>query len=238
MTDFLRTQQDIAFALLADGQLLNINVVTRDRLLQEWESAGDQTYIAEVLAMQTLRNGRKGCAVVVERPAALVNNPNIPGPEMRLRLNCLVVEHVETNEAKDNGTRQPADWVAQRIASLLHLHPLGTSQLLCDSGAITEDKEFAPMRAYRVNFIMRLPREDDTRLTIPSVAENSLSVTFTAGNVLDLVYYTTDGTYPCAVNTSATLYSGAFTVASGTVLRWAAYRDGMTQSGVGQATIT
>jgi hypothetical protein len=75
---------------------------------------------------------------------------------------------------------------------------------------------------------------------MPTIAETApLTVQLIERTLGSDIYYTTDGSFPREGKASATLYTEPFMVASGTKVRWAAYKEGIDLgSDVGQAIIT
>lgn len=91
---------------------------------------------------------------------------------------------------------------------------------------------------YEVTLKGRLRMPAESRVAVPTIAEAALTVTLTNQTSGATIYYTTDGSFPGAGNSAAHVYSTPFTVTSGTVVRFAAYKTGLSGSHVVQRTIT
>ncbi len=238
-TDFIRPQNDVAHVLLSDEWLNNVNIVTRDRIIADESKLPDKTLALEVLAYITGRNGRHGCGVIIEKPGIDVENPNLPGPEMFLRISLLIVEEPLANNSAALGTLLPADQVAQRCLESLHgLAVEGMGELWADRNAIvpTEEVGGGGLREFRVNLRARLQRAQSERPAFPEITENAGTISLSHTDASAVLYYTTDGTYPGPSNTKATRYADPFAVEDGTVIRAAAYVTGQTPGHATQTT--
>lgn len=233
MTDFVQLQEDLTQALLSATQLANINIVQLRKLRLQSEVDSAVIYTKQ-------RNGKAGCGILVEMPTGEVKKPNVPGPELTLVCSFLVVEQPMINLNPTTGTQMTAEEALQNVLDIFHQWQVD------DMGAFyAAPKPFEPVDAtpgtvaYRVRFTLASPKQPTVRLTQPSIAENALEITLanSADNPDAAIYYTTDGSYPAKteVNPGSTLYTVPFTVNSGDTIRWAAYRDGNTQSDVGSA---
>lgn len=238
-TDFVKLQNFVAHALLSDDDLSSVNIVTRERLLADESRLPDRTLAVEVLAYLTVRNGRKGCGVIVEKPEFQVGHPNLPGPEGDIVLTCLVLEDRITNSGPVTGTQRPADQVSQRLMEVLHGYQMeGFGQLFCDANAMLAATDFEPLVGYRCAFRLRMPRGQTARVEQPTISEESLSVTLACATEEAMIYFTTDGSFPGPSNPGATLYAGPFDVEEGDVINAAAFKAGLAPSHVIQATVT
>jgi hypothetical protein len=242
MINFTQLQTDFAHALRGDDWLRNVNIVTRHDLNNPdtLKLLPDKTLAAEVLCYITPRNGRKGCGVIVEVPEVGVASGNLPGPEFDLALTCLILEDPVTNLAPQTGTLKPADQVAQRILEVGHgwrIEPHG--EFFARGPSLREAADFEPLRAFRCQLNLKLPRTQTTRTALNqnSISEASGEITLTVPEGAE-IYYTTDGTFPGPGNPAATIYSGVFTATAGTVIRWAAYKVDELPSFAGYATVT
>jgi hypothetical protein len=109
----------------------------------------------------------------------------------------------------------------------------------------SESNDFRKLGYKAIDITLRtaIPLEDITQCTLPAITEEALEVTL-AGDAEDTIYYTTDGSFPGSANkpgadsAGAVEYAAPFTVASGTTVRWAAYRSGRRGSDIGSATIS
>lgn len=238
MTDLVQLQNDFAHALLGDEWLQDVNVITRWRLLDEDVKRADREYAAEVLAYLTPRNGKKGCGIIVEVPEVSVASGNLPGPEFDLSLVCLILEDPITNQGPQTGTLKPADQVAQRILDIGHgwqVEPLG--EFYAKGSSMVRATDFEPLRAFRCRLNLKLPRTQTARAALPTIAEDAGTITLTVADGVDC-YYTTDSTFPGPGNPYAQPYAAAFTVDTGTIVRWAGFQTDKLPSYIGQVTVT
>ncbi len=251
-TDFIKLQEDVAHCLLCDEWLSDVNVLTRDKLLNAETLARlpDKTLAAEVLAYIIPRNkgGKKGCGIIVEKPEFDVTKPNMPGPQGDLIIVCLILEDRLVNEAPSSGTLKPADQVAQRILENTHGWRIGNQgAFYADTKAIVNAKEFEDLGlcAYRARIRCTLSRLQTDRVQPVVITTDGLEVTLTCATADADIYYTdrTDDAlsgadFPGPSNTGAKLYEAPFTVESGTIIRAAAYKNDYLGSNVTSETIS
>ena len=238
-TNFVRLQNFVGHYLGSYTALDNVNIVTRERLLLDESRLPDKTLALEVLAYITPRNGRKGAGIIIEKPGFQVNAPNLPGPEGFITLQILILEDRLTNLSPTTGTLLAADQIGQTLMDALHWHQIeGFGQMFCDNGAMVAAEDFEPIVGYRLNFKIRMPRGQTTKVAQPTITEAALEITLACSTSAADIYYTTDESYPGRSNPGAILYAAPFTVASGTIVNAAAYKDGLTPSHMIQATVT
>jgi len=238
MIDFVQLQNDFAQVLQGDEWLRDINIVTRYKLLLDDVKRPDRSLAIETLAYLTPRNGRKGVGIIVEVPEVQVASGNLPGPEMGLILSCLILEDPITNWGPQTGTLKASDQVAQRIIEVGHgwsLMPHG--ELYAKGATLVVARDFEPLRGYRVALNLRMPRTQTTRVAPVEIAEDAGTITLTVPSGAT-GYVTTDGSFPGPGNPAAMIYGGPFGVTAGTVLRWAAYQEGLLPSAAGHAVVT
>jgi hypothetical protein len=142
------------------------------------------------------------------------------------------------------GTLLAADFIAQIILEIAHGWNLNfQSDFVADRNAMSEAKEWQPLRAYKVLHRMVLSRAQTTRIETPTLTPDSPApgqITMNPpGNAPDAsMYYTTDGDSPAPDNPKAVLYTQPIVPAAGTtLLRWAAFKPGFLNSAFAQVTI-
>jgi hypothetical protein len=196
----------------------------------------------------TAKNGRKGCGILVRMPAIRGIQPNVAAPQGEVLAAIDVVENPEIN-FNPGGTQLTAEEIARAVRTTLHQFAIeGKILLYQDEKAIEPlpglEKEYAGCLGYRVLLRGRMSELPVTKCLLPTISapEQTVTLSTTEGGVS--IYYTTDGSFPGAVNLAtatppgtALLYTAPFTVSSGTVVRWASYSAGHQGSDVGQATI-
>ena len=202
------------------------------RLITSYEVAGPAQLFSG-------RNGRSGLSVLVGMPALIVEHPDVPEPDLTVRLPVRVHELRDTNMTPNTGTMIPCETAAAQV--LRTLHPLaieGLCELYAERVFTKPVEEFEGIVSYEVLFKGRLPLASLPRTALPQINDDGVGnvtlVNVTAGAA---IYYTTDGTFPGQGNGGAPIYREPFFMATGTVVRWAAYATGMLGSDVGQAEI-
>ena len=250
LTDFKQLQRDAAFAYASDSRLQTVNIITREQLLADQSRLPDETLAAEVLGYITPRNGKQGICVIVEKPRFEVPNPSAPGPQGEIVIESLVLEDQLTNMDPAEGTGLAADYVAQVILEIAHGWNLNfQSDFVADRNAMAEAKEWQPLRAYKVQHRMVLSRAQTTRITTPTLIQDSPSagmITLTNDPATPdaVIYYTLDGDSPAPDNVrddgqcGSHLYTAPIVAPVGTtVFRWAAFKAGYLNSAFAQVNI-
>jgi hypothetical protein len=204
-----------------------------------------QSEIDEALSSATFDPGQTGklpgATIEVLMPTIQTNLVNAPGPVVTLEQRLTVKENPAINLA-GGGTGLTAEEIAVQILQTLHQFYLGgiCQALYPAPEAIEANGNFPGLVAYdvvlRATFNLTPPAR--TGCPLPP-AEESLTLTFAppASDPSAIIFYTTDGSFPGPGNASAASYAIPFTVAGGTVIRWAAYASGKLGSSTGMATI-
>jgi hypothetical protein len=99
------------------------------------------------------------------------------------------------------------------------------------------EKEFPGCLGYRVLLRGRMSEEAAGKSALPRITAPGQTVSLSSTDAGAAIYYTTDGSFPGPGNAGARVYEGPFTVAGGTVARWAGYAPGLMGSDAGQAVI-
>lgn len=232
MSKLVQLQDDIFAKLLSEPLLAQINIVQERK--QTLENETDATLI-----WTTLRNGRKGCGVLVEMPGISVKSPNLPGPEHFYSVNLVVMEEPTTNFGPQTGTLQDAESIAERVLQCLcHVTIEDVGSLYAAPTAIRPTNEFPGVLAYRVALQMRSLIDPTGKTPLPAIAEAAGTITLSPDAADDQIYYTVDDSFPGSGNATARVYDAPFTVDVGTVVRYAAYRANLFGSDVGRVTVT
>jgi hypothetical protein len=211
-----------------------------------------QSEIDEVLSSATFDPGQSGklpgATIEVLMPTIKTNLVNAPGPVVTLEQRLTVKENPSINLALDSnndplGVNLTAEEIAVEILQTLHQFYLGgiCQALYPAPEAIVPNSKFPGLVSYDVvlQATFNLTPPARTGCPLPPTDE-SLTLTFAppASDPEAAIYYTTDGSFPGPGNASATSYTVPFAVASGTVIRWAAYISGKLGSSTGMATVT
>ncbi len=229
-------QDDCADKLNSEDLFSTISVVAVRKLQIVSE-------IARRLPHLTVKNSKVGCGVLVGMPVIDVVDPNVPGPQLEVRLPFRVQENPTINQGS-GGTQKSAEEVALNILKIVHQFQLaGFVGFYGDKGAITPNTEFEGLVTYDVTLTGRLGTTPLTKCAMPTIAEATLTITLACATSGAAIYYTADGTFPGSTNLvsnggTAVLYTVPFAVTSGTVVRYAAFKTGLIGSDVGRAIIS
>lgn len=235
MNPILQIQSDFTDKLLSEAWFADIQIRSLRKMIVSSE-------LQASLLFAQARTGRDkiGAGVLVEMPTLSAKGPNLPTPAGLLTCTLLVVEDPLLNHGA-KGTTLEAEVIATRVLDTLHpLQIEGVGAFFGDKNAIEPvvgDERFPRQVCYRVTLKTECRRESIARCLLPAISENALTVTLTPLTVGAPIYYTLDESFPGAGNAAALTYSAPFTVASGTVVRWAAY-NGLSGSDIGSATIS
>lgn len=231
MIDLVKLQEDWTHKLLSEPALNRINVVQLRKLVIE-------SQIDFKLLTKTARNGRLGCGAVIEMPTFSVPSASAPGPQGAFDLTVLVAEMPLLNMSAASGTLQSAEEVAMRIVEIGHQFFMrDTAEFIAGKQAL-EPAEFEKGHiAYRVRFSFLHAPTPAARVAVPAIAEAAGTLTLTCATAGAAIFYTTDDSFPGLGNSRAVPYTDPFLVEPGTVVRVAAYLDGMSGSDVDRATI-
>lgn len=235
----LRLQNDCAQLLLSDTFLENVNIATRDEIIANESKLPDKTIAAEVLVYTTIRNGRKGCGVIVEKPELLRGLADRPGTHLQILITFLILEDPLLCWAQTSGALKGSFTVGERILQLFEWWSAGDrAEFQIATDALTPAIEFEPLRAWRANVLCDYPTGQIAGVLCPTaeIADGLCALTNQTEGAE--IYYTLDESFPARgpSNPGATKYTVPFAVESGTVIRWAAYLNDQLPSIVGQQT--
>jgi hypothetical protein len=244
--DLVAVQKEFACLIGSDEQLLRVNIATRDYIMANASQLPDETLAAEVLVYITPRegaDGRIGCGIIVERPGLRIPQSVSPGPQKILALEFLILEDRLINNGPTEGTGIASDWIAQRLVELGHNYYLeGIGEFHADPNAIQAARDFAPLDAWRVTLLCHLETQTPNRVTLPTISADELDRTVLTNVTADAeIFYTTDESMPAragAGNPGSVRYEAPVALETGTVIRWAAYKNDLLPSHVGKRTIT
>lgn len=226
-------QQELADRLAADAYFADITVLTE-------RTADIQNTIDRALKVATLKGGKIGAAVVVGLFSGDVERDGVPGPEFsNAALRIQVTEHVLFNSGA-NGTGKAAVDVSARVAQLLHHYrPTGLGETILITGSdavqpVPPNQLETGTIAYQVRVGLSLTPAVLEKVAIPGISVAGVglpkTVTLTCATSGAAIYYTTDYSYPSAVNTEATLYAAPFEISAACLLRVVAHKSGLAAS--------
>ncbi len=221
-------QPDLAAKLASEDYFLDIALaqVREERL---------QSEIDQALGGLRSKGGKIGVGVEILMPRIKASHPGAPGPLCLLEQVFRVKENPILNLGA-LGTGKSAEAIALQLLQVLHGFCLEgvLGAFYAAPDALSPNRDFAPLVACDVKLLANFPLPPLPKLAAPLLTAPGLSVALAgAGNI----YFTTDGSLPGPGNLAAQLYSAPFAVASGTVVRTAAYAPNFTGSDVLMATI-
>ena len=229
-------QPDVYYKLLSEPLFENVAVFKiRDKRLD--------SEVNRALAGLQGRNGKGGASIEVLMPSLKGALPETAGPICTLEQKFLVKEQPSVNQGA-NGTGLSAEQIAVNIAQTLQLFYLGGAMQGFYAAPTFYHyqpvKEDAPFLVIAVTLQATFALTALTRTLAPAASAAAGSVTLAdnqpgGGSV---IYYTTDGSFPGSGNEAAHIYSGPFAVASGSVVRTAAYNGSLQGSMVDTFTVT
>jgi Fn3 associated len=229
-------QPDVYYKLLTEAWFENIAIFkTREKRLD--------TEVNRALTGLGGRNGKGGATIEVLMPSLKSALPETAGPVCTLEQKFIVKEQPTVNQ-NANGTGLSVEQIAVNIAQTFQLFYLGGP--MQGFYAAPEFYRYEPMPddapfiAVAVTLHATFALSALTRIIVPGVSAIAETVTLTdqqpgGGSA---IYYTTDGSFPGSGNPTATQYSIPFTVASGTVVRVAAYNGTLQGSMVDTFVVT
>jgi hypothetical protein len=218
-------QPDVCNKLLSEPYFASIAIFAiREKRLD--------TEVNRALSGLQGRNGKGGATIEVLMPTLKTALPDTPGPVCILEQTFIVKEQPTVNLGA-NGTGLTCEEIAVNLAQTFQLFFLGgPMQGFYAAPAFYKylnegrDKPFVAIQVVLNATLVLTPLQ---RTVVPAAAAEAQTVTLTdqqpgGGSV---IYYTTDGSFPGSGNPNAIEYATPFTVASGTVVRTAAYNGAL-----------
>ncbi len=218
-------QPDVYNKLLSEAYFANVAIFAiREKRLD--------TEVNRALSGLQGRNGKGGATIEVHMPTLKTALPDTGGPVCILEQKFIVKEQPTVNLGA-NGTGLTCEQIAVNLAQTFQLFFLGgplqgfyaapAFYKYIDAGANK------PCVAIQVVLNATFVLTALQRTLAPGAAAAAQTVTLTdqqpgGGSI---IYYTTDGSFPGSGNPNAVQYTTPFTVASGTVVRTAAYNGNL-----------
>lgn len=229
--DMEKLQSDVTDKLNSEELFDLVNVVSLRKLqILSEVTAG--------LVFLTAKGGKLGAGLLVGMPTIEVPDPDVPGPELKVVIAVRSMENPTINQDATQGTLLTAETNAINALQVLHqLGIEGLGNLYASRRAVVPNTDTEGVVAYDVFLEATLPSALIVQVAQPVAAENGLTVTLTNVTAGATIYYTTDDSFPGKGNPAALLYAGPFVVASGTKVRWAAYKTGMRGSDIGRVIV-
>lgn len=176
-------------------------------------------------------DGKSGLAVLVLMPD--VEMPNANSLTMRFEpvFTIRVRELPMINEGAD-GTGISAEQCALNIIKALHQRSAGGNPFYADKKVIREVSGDTAGITYDVVFRSDASEAKRRFVAVPALSHAAPLVTMTCATSGAAIYYTTDGSFP---DKAGTLYAAPVgSLPTGTVIRAAAYKDGLSGSDVAE----
>lgn len=242
-TNLIQLQRFVAHCLMCDDWLANVNVATRDELMQNLSRLPDDTIAAESLVYVTPRNGKSGAGIIVEAPEVAPKLFNVAGPQGDVFIECLILEDVLQNESADTGTLRAADQIGQKILDICqHWVIEGLGTFAATENGLKKDETWHPLRAWKARIKIAMNRAQTERVARvefawASTSPNTTPVALSCATVGAQIFYTTDESFPGASNPAAKHYVAPIEASAGTVLLAAAFKQGMIQSAVARRVV-
>jgi hypothetical protein len=231
-----RVQLDIAARLEASAFFESIPVfIFRPRAALT--AAQIQDRINSALGALTTQNGKAGLCATILMPLLDTQRQELPGPYLHLKCIIRLQENVMVNMGS-SGTQIPCEDAAIAAAQILHLWTPGATAgiLRVAPEAITPNPAFEGKVTYDVLLESELDLECLPKTVQPFISVSEETASITCADPDAAIYYTLDGTVPWAGNetypSTAVLYSGAFEVETGSLVRAAAFTAGKLGSDV------
>lgn len=233
--EFLETlQSDIVAILRATPTLADVNVIPEDD--------GDMNQkIAQGLGTMQTTSGKRGCMAVVLLPEVTAAEANLPGPPMTVECKIQIIEQTLINRAGPHGSFVRSSVGAMHALHALHHHGLATHSLYPPP---SKPIEAVPVKAGHLSHMVTLlarykglqgPGKPGA-VTGQMVGDPEAMELTTATDPAE-IYYTTDGKYPTPQ--CGTLYTAPIeNLAAGTVVRAAAYAEGLMPGPLTEIEIT
>jgi hypothetical protein len=214
-------QPDVYNKLLSEAYFANIAIfAVREKRLD--------TEVNKALSGLQGRNGKGGATIEVLMPTLKTALPDTAGPVCILEQKFVVKEQPTVNLGA-NGTGLTCEQIAVNLAQTFQLFFLGgPMQGFYAAPSFykyiegSSDKAFVAIQVV-LNATFVLTALQRTAGPAASAAAQTVTLTDQQPGGGSIIYYTTEGSFPGSGNPNATQYTTPFTVASGTIVRTAAY---------------
>lgn len=231
-----RLQADITAKLLSESALATVNILSLRKLLTS-------SQVPSSAIWETSRGGKLGTGILVSMPF-IDGDKAQPGDNsitIKVPIRCFELPDLAQGASGPGLTAEEIALTCRRLLRGMVCEPL--TALTTEGRSIEPDempKEHEGVLQYVLTVQAKLGVATDNRCKVPTISAPGLTVTLTnhADNADASIYYTTDDTFPGSGNAAATLYSAPFAVLSGTIVRFAAYKSGLSGSIAARRTIT
>lgn len=205
-------QADIHARLSSDPYFADIVVLLNEKgiLLDDIEST---------LKVFTVKSGKKGAAVIVDRPLREVTNPNGSGPEFDITVPVSIFEMPLLNRAT-GGTEKPIEEITSRIMHLMHLWRSqgSVAQIYMDKDAVSPLVGTDKIIITEIQLRSRMRFASPVRVAMPVFSGTASALGIGCNTDAATIYYTSDGSFPWSGNPAATRYGITITTESGQII--------------------
>ena len=205
-------QADVHARLSADSFFSDVLVLLNEKglIIDDVDSA---------VKLFTAKSGKKGAAVVVDRPFREVKAPEASGPEFDVTVPVSVFEMPLINRAT-GGTTKTIEEICSHVMHVMHGTKLSSNlgQVYIDKDAVTPVVGTEKIIVSEIQLRTRLRFAPPARVTTPTFSGNAAALSIGCNTTAATIYYTTDGSFPWLGNTAATKYGITITSEDGTVI--------------------
>lgn len=229
-----RLQADITAKLLSESALATVNILSLRKLLTSSQVPSSAIWM-------TARGNKLGTGILVSMPF-IDGDRAQPGDNsitIKVPIRCFELPDLAQGASGPGLTAEEIALTCRRLLRGMVCEPL--TALTTEGRSLEPDdmpKEHEGVLQYVLTVQARLGIAADTRCAVPTISESALTVTLAPVTSGSSIYYTTDDTFPGSGNAAATLYTAPFAVVSGTVVRFAAYKSGLSGSIAARRIIT
>jgi hypothetical protein len=206
------------------GRITNDAYFSTIVVLEERKGVTDED-LAQTLASNTKRGGKKGAAIVICDPFFDIDNSSGPGPRIDPTIYIRCITRPMVNEAP-SGANARVKQMATNICKLLHFYLIQGQGLNVTLEAHKGDPVswIGGEREMTVTMKTSLQLEPFCKCAFPMITRlSSTTASITCATAGAIIYYTLDGSFPGPSNSAAVIYSGVIDFAAGTQVSAVAY---------------
>lgn len=223
-------QEDIFAKLLSCDALATVNIVEQRKLLIASEVEISSVWI-------TPRGGKCGTGIIVGMPFIDEESKETGISDVTINVQIVCLEQPNLSN-KTGGSGITAEALVMLVRTALRGFLLdGVAGGIFTEGRSIEPGDADDVVSYKLTVKAKLRQPTAQRVPMPVLNASGLAVTLTCSDSGAFIYYTVDGTLPWPDGDTSNTYSAPFNVASGTVVRAAAYKSGLEGSNVILRTI-
>lgn len=231
----LVTQYDLLYKLKSEPYFDDANVVLqREKMLRNEADV-------KTVCTTPAPSGKCGLGIVVGMPVTRTDDSESPGPTQVVEPVFTVLEQADINQGP-NGSLVDAEDAANRLAQMLHqFYRRDKGTTYARGEYVVPNHSFAGIRAFDVTLWSKVAQDEEARVQQPTIEISGSTVTLAATDGAAIYYTVGDDPkegFPGPGNPKAVLYAAPFAVADGDLIRFAAYKAGLSGSPTGYANVT